>query len=378
MSNQNTSPPFLKRMDTPSLTLAAIPLSPKPNNLVSTYLLEIGRVRLLTRKQEIAYGTQVQQMMSLLFAKEALTKKLDREPTIAEWSKQVHLSEAELNETLRQGERARCKMVEANLRLVVVIAKEYKDRGMELLDLIQEGSIGLQWAVKNFDPTRGWKFSTYAYWWIRQAITCAIAEKGRTIRLPMHIIEMLNKIEKVQRELHQLLGRSPTPNEIAKELQLEPAKIRKYFELARQPVSFDVGVGDNQDTQLQDLLEDECPSPEHYLLQESLRQDLDDLLAKLTPQQREVLSLRFGLEDGNELSLGQIGERFNLSRERIRQIETKALSILRGNRTILLEYIGFTAGSFNSQQLSLFEWKDGQTILRPVFSSITICDTNVT
>ncbi len=359
MSTQNTSPPFIKRMDTSSITLAAIPPSPKPNklrggkpcrillerrtkstDLVSTYLLEIRRLRLLTRKQEIVYGTQVQQMMSLLFAKEALTKKLNREPTTAEWSEQVHLSEAELNETLRQGERARCKMVEANLRLVVVIAKEYKDRGMELLDLIQEGSIGLQWAVKKFDPTRGWKFSTYAYWWIRQAITCAIADKGRTIRLPMHIIEKLNQIKKVQRELAQLLGRSPTPGEIAKELQLEPAKIRKYLELARQPVSFDVSIGDNQDTQLQDLLEYECPSPEHDLLQESLRQDLDDLLAKLTPQQREVLSLRFGLEDGNELSLGQIGERLNLSRERIRQIETKALSILRGNRALLLEYIG--------------------------------------
>ncbi|GAX44358.1 RpoD subfamily RNA polymerase sigma 70 subunit [Tolypothrix sp. NIES-4075] len=308
-------------------------------DMVRTYLREIGRVPLLTRDQEIIFGKQVQHMMKLVEAKEALEKKLHREISLEEWASHVNQPEAEVTQLVHQGKRAKQKMIEANLRLVVAIAKKYQKRNMEFLDLIQEGTLGLERGVEKFDPTRGYKFSTYAYWWIRQAITRAIAQQGRTIRLPIHITEKLNKIKKVQRELAQKYGRSPSPAEIAKELELEPAQIREYLNMARQPVSLDVRVGDNQDTELQEMLEDDGPSPEYYMTQEFLRQDLNTLLSELTPQQREVLALRFGLEDGNEMSLAKVGERLSLSRERVRQLEHQALAHLRRRRANVKEYV---------------------------------------
>ncbi len=308
-------------------------------DMVRTYLHEIGRVPLLTHEQEIVYGKQVQQMMLLMDAKAALAEKWQREPTTDEWADDVKLDAGTLNKIVSQGTWAKRKMIEANLRLVVAIAKKYQKRNMEFLDLIQEGTLGLERGVEKFDPTKGYKFSTYAYWWIRQAITRAIAQQARAIRLPIHITEKLNKIKKVQRELSQKLGRNATPAEIGQELDLEPAQIREYLSIARQPVSLDVRVGDNQDTELSDLLEDDGQTPVNYTTQESLRQDLDDLLAELTPQQREVLALRFGLEDGNELSLAKVGQRLNLSRERVRQLEHQALAQLRRRHANFREYI---------------------------------------
>ncbi len=315
-------------------------LDPSSPDLVRAYLQEIGRVRLLSHEEELRFGRAVQRMMELLEVRERLVAEQPQEPSDPEWAAACDLTPTELQDCLSSGRYAKKRMIEANLRLVVSIAKKYQKRHLEFLDLIQEGSLGLERGVEKFDPSKGYKFSTYAYWWIRQAITRAIAQQSRTIRLPIHITEKLNKIKRVQRELAQHLGRSATPAEMADALELPLDQVREYLQMNRQPVSLDVKVGESQDTELQELLQDEATSPNEFVEREALRRDLTSLLMELTDQQRSVLTLRFGLEDDSEgLSLAKVGERLNISRERVRKLERQALEHLRRRRERVAEYV---------------------------------------
>lgn len=281
-------------------------------NPLHLYLASIAKIPLLEPSEEIRLAKQVQAAIAI--------EKQEGEKS-SEQVKQVIL-----------GKRSKDKLIKSNLRLVVSVAKKYQGRSLEMMDLIQEGNIGLNRAAEKFNPFLGYRFTTYAYWWIRQAIARAIACQGRTIHLPIHIQEKINRIKKTQRELSQKLGRMPKTEEVATALKLTPSQVRDFLRLAAaKPISLDLQVGADEDSSLQELLDVRSllPSPENYADSQFLREKLDELLAELNPQQRTVLSLRFGLEDGKPRSLASVARELHLSRERIRQVERVAVRALR-------------------------------------------------
>ena len=288
---------------------------------VRMYLKEIGKVNLLTSEEEVALA---QSMVAGTTAKEQLE---EMEQSGEEIPDEVR---AELKKTIKKGERSKQRLAEANLRLVVSIAKRYVGRGMQFLDLIQEGNLGLIKAVEKFDYTKGYKFSTYATWWIRQAITRAIADQARTIRIPVHMVETINKVIRVSRQLLQELGHDPTPEEIAAEMAMPVERVREILKIAQEPVSLETPIGEEEDSHLGDFIPDEDASePAEAASYTLLKEQLIDVLDTLTPREEKVLKLRFGLEDGRTRTLEEVGKEFNVTRERIRQIEAKALRKLR-------------------------------------------------
>ena len=305
--------------------VVAVDASGLSTDLVRSYLRDIGRVPLLTHEQEITLGRQVQELVAI----EELEQELEMrsggsKPDPEQLAKAAQLTPQQLKKRLRSGQRAKERMVAANLRLVVSVAKKYTKRNMELLDLIQEGTIGLVRGVEKFDPTRGYKFSTYAYWWIRQGITRAIAEKSRTIRLPIHITETLNKLKKGQRELSQELGRTPTVTELAEFVELPEEEVKDLLCRARQPVSLETKVGDGDDTELLDLLAAEGTQPEELVDGECLRSDMQCLLEQLPDLQCRVLKMRYGIGIEEPMSLSSIARELEMSRDRARSLERRA------------------------------------------------------
>ncbi|MGB3787642.1 MAG: RNA polymerase sigma factor, RpoD/SigA family [Phormidesmis sp.] len=312
----------------------------KPQDPVGAYLREIGRFPLLSADEEISLGHQVQLMMRLLAVKETLSKEIGRPPDDAQWASQVQLSVEDLQAAIQIGKQAKKRMMEGNLRLVVSVAKKYQGRDLDLLDLIQEGSIGLERGVEKFDPTMGYKFSTYAYWWIRQGITRAIASTARTIRLPIHITEKLNKIKRIQRELTQSLGRAPRLKEVADQLEMPLPELKNYLQLSSRPLSLDMRVGEeSESSELIDFLESPDVLPEDSVSNRLFAQDLRNMLERLTAQQKNVLTLRYGLQDGVPRTLASVGEEMGISRERVRQIERQALTSLRLKKESMRDYL---------------------------------------
>jgi RNA polymerase nonessential primary-like sigma factor len=302
---------------------------PVDGDLVRSYLRDIGRVPLLSHEQEITLGRQVQELVRLEEAEAEFKMRQGHEPSREELASNLGISPAVLRRRLINGRRAKERMVAANLRLVVSVAKKYTKRNMELLDLIQEGTIGLVRGVEKFDPTRGYKFSTYAYWWIRQGITRAIAEKSRTIRLPIHITETLNKLKKGQRELSQELGRTPTVGELAEFLELPEPEVKELLSRARQPVSLEMKVGDSDDTELCELLQNDSPMPHELVDGDCLKGDMRSLLEQLPPLQGRVLKMRYGIDVEEPMSLTGIGRELGMSRDRVRNLERDGLAGLR-------------------------------------------------
>jgi RNA polymerase nonessential primary-like sigma factor len=303
---------------------------------VRAYLRDIGRIPLLEHDEEILLGRQVQRLMEIKACEDLLDN-----PDKARLADSLGLTIKELKKEIRAGEKAKDKMVTANLRLVVSVAKKYTKRNMELLDIIQEGTIGLVRGVEKFDPGRGYKFSTYAYWWIRQGITRAIAEKSRAIRLPIHVTENLNKLKKAQRELSQMNGYMPNVFQLSDHLGLTVDEIKDLMCKARQPTSLEIKIGENRDTALIDLLEDETQLPDMLLDQQFIKEDIRELIKDLPEMQAAVISMRYGI--GNEMlepmSMTAIGQVLNMSRDRVRTLEHKALKALRGESEKINEYL---------------------------------------
>lgn len=308
---------------------------------IRLYLQEIGRIRLLRADEEIELARKIADLLELERIRDRLYDQLEREPKEGEWASSVNMELPAFRKRLFLGRRAKEKMVQSNLRLVVSIAKKYMNRGLSFQDLIQEGSLGLIRAAEKFDHEKGYKFSTYATWWIRQAITRAIADQSRTIRLPVHLYETISRIKKTTKILSQELGRKPTEEEIADRMEMTIEKLRFIAKSAQLPISLETPIGKEEDSRLGDFIEADGETPEDQVSKNLLREDLESVLDTLSPRERDVLRLRYGLDDGRMKTLEEIGQIFNVTRERIRQIEAKALRKLRhpNRNSILKEYI---------------------------------------
>ena len=324
--------------------LASIKVGPKgvyTEDSIRVYLQEIGRIRLLRPDEEIELARKIADLLELEEKAAEFEADKGHFPDTKEWAAIFDMPLIKFRRRLMLGRRAKEKMVQSNLRLVVSIAKKYMNRGLSFQDLIQEGSLGLIRAAEKFDHEKGYKFSTYATWWIRQAITRAIADQSRTIRLPVHLYETISRIKKTTKTLSQEFGRKPTEEEIAESMEMTIEKLRFIAKSAQLPISLETPIGKEEDSRLGDFIEADIENPEQDVAKNLLREDLEGVLATLSPRERDVLRLRYGLDDGRMKTLEEIGQIFDVTRERIRQIEAKALRKLRHpNRNgVLKEYI---------------------------------------